>query len=153
MISVDVALKLGAFDLAVAFASDAEITALFGRSGAGKSMTIGLIAGLARPDRGSIVLDDRILVDTARRIFVPAYRRRIGLVFQDARLFPHLSVRQIFCSANGSRRRSRGASPSAAWSERSASNIFSSEDREVSRAARSREWRSAGRCCPRRSSF
>jgi molybdate transport system ATP-binding protein len=94
MISVDVALKLGAFDLAVAFASDAGITALFGRSGAGKSMTIGLIAGLARPDRGSIVLDDRILVDTARRIFVPAYRRRIGLVFQDARLFPHLSVRQ-----------------------------------------------------------
>jgi molybdate transport system ATP-binding protein len=57
-------------------------------------MTIGLIAGLGRPDRGSIVLDDRILVDTARRIFVPAYRRRIGLVFQDARLFPHLSVRQ-----------------------------------------------------------
>ncbi len=66
MISVDVALKLGAFDLDVAFASDAGITALFGRSGAGKSMTISLIAGLARPDRGSIVLDDRILVDTAR---------------------------------------------------------------------------------------
>ena len=94
MIGVDVALKLGAFDLAVAFASDAGITALFGRSGAGKSMTISLIAGLARPDRGSIVLDGRILVDTAQRIFIPAYRRRIGLVFQDARLFPHLSVRQ-----------------------------------------------------------
>ena len=94
MIRVDVALKLGAFDLAVAFARDAGITALFGRSGVGKSMTISLIAGLARPDRGSIALDDRILVDTAQRIFVPAYRRRIGLVFQDARLFPHLSVRQ-----------------------------------------------------------
>lgn len=94
MISVDVALKLGAFDLDVAFASDAGITALFGRSGAGKSMTISLIAGLARPDRGSIVLDDRVLVDTAQGIFVPAYRRRIGLVFQDARPFPHLSVRQ-----------------------------------------------------------
>lgn len=94
MISVDVALKLGAFDLDVAFASDAGITALFGRSGAGKSMTISLIAGLARPDRGSIVLDGRVLVDTAQGIFLPAYRRRIGLVFQDARLFPHLSVRQ-----------------------------------------------------------
>ncbi len=94
MISVDVALKLGAFDLDVAFASDAGITALFGRSGAGKSMTISLIAGLARPDRGCIVLDDRVLVDTAQAIFLPAHRRRIGLVFQDARLFPHLSVRQ-----------------------------------------------------------
>jgi molybdate transport system ATP-binding protein len=94
MISVDVALKLGAFDLDVAFASDAGITALFGRSGAGKSMTISLIAGLIRPDRGCIVLDDHVLVDTAQAIFLPAYRRRIGLVFQDARLFPHLSVRQ-----------------------------------------------------------
>jgi molybdate transport system ATP-binding protein len=94
MIKVDIALKLGAFDLDVAFVGDAGITVLFGRSGAGKSMTISLIAGLARPDRGRIVLDDRILVDMAHAIFVPAYRRRIGLVFQDARLFPHLSVRQ-----------------------------------------------------------
>jgi molybdate transport system ATP-binding protein len=94
MINVDVALKLGTFDLDVAFASNAGVTAMFGRSGAGKSMTISLIAGLTRPDRGRIVLDERILVDTAQGIFVPAYRRRIGLVFQDARLFPHLSVRQ-----------------------------------------------------------
>ena len=55
-------------------------------------MTINLIAGLARPDRGSIVLDGRVLVDTAAAIFVPTYRRRVGLVFQDAQLFPHLSV-------------------------------------------------------------
>jgi molybdate transport system ATP-binding protein len=94
MISVDVALKLGTFDLDVTFASDAGIAVLFGRSGAGKSKTISLIAGLARPDRGHIVLDDHILVDTSQAIFVPAYRRRVGLVFQDARLFPHLSVRQ-----------------------------------------------------------
>jgi molybdate transport system ATP-binding protein len=93
MISVDVALKLGAFNLDVALASDAGITALFGRSGAGKSVTISLIAGLARPDRGSIVLDDRVLVDTAQGIFVPAYRRRIGLVFQEARLFLRPLVR------------------------------------------------------------
>ena len=94
MIRVDVALKLGEFDLDVAFENGAGITALFGRSGSGKSMTINLIAGLKRPDRGSIVLDGRVLVDTEAHIFVPAYRRRVGLVFQDAQLFPHLSVRQ-----------------------------------------------------------
>jgi len=94
MVSVDVALKLGAFDLDVAFASDAGITALFGRSGAGKSMTISLIAGARAPRSRLFVLDDRVLVDTAQGIFLPAYRRRIRLVFQDARLFPHLSVFQ-----------------------------------------------------------
>jgi molybdate transport system ATP-binding protein len=94
MISVDVALKLGAFDLDITFENEAGITCLFGRSGAGKSMTINLIAGLARPDRGRIVLDGRPLVDTGARIFVPPHRRRIGLVFQDSRLFPHLTVRQ-----------------------------------------------------------
>jgi len=94
MISVDVALKLGAFDLDVAFENEAGITALFGRSGAGKSMTINLIAGLARPDRGKIVLGGGTLVDTGAGIFVPPHRRRVGLVFQDARLFPHLTVRQ-----------------------------------------------------------
>ncbi len=94
MIGVDAELKTGAFRLAVSFASQAGITALFGRSGAGKSLTIALIAGLARPDRGRIVLDDRVLVDTEQGIFRPPHRRRIGLVFQDSRLFPHLSVRQ-----------------------------------------------------------
>lgn len=94
VISVDVALTRGAFDLDVAFESGPGIIALFGRSGAGKSMTISLIAGLARPDRGHIALDGRTLVDTEAGRFVPAYRRRIGLVFQDAQLFPHLTVRQ-----------------------------------------------------------
>jgi molybdate transport system ATP-binding protein len=94
MIRVDVALKLGALDLDIAFENDAGVTALFGRSGAGKSMTINLIAGLARPDRGSIVLEGRTLVDTETYVFVPKHRRRVGLVFQDAQLFPHLSVRQ-----------------------------------------------------------
>ncbi len=67
---------------------------MFGRSGSGKSTTINLIAGLARPDRGRIVLDGRILVDTATGVYVPNHRRRVGLVFQDSQLFPHLSVRQ-----------------------------------------------------------
>src|SRR5262245_16300551 len=94
MIRVDVALKLGSFDLDVAFENDAGITALFGRSGSGKSTTINLIAGLLRPDRGRIVLDGRTRVDTEAGIYVPKYRRRVGFVFQDSQLFPHLSVRQ-----------------------------------------------------------
>jgi molybdate transport system ATP-binding protein len=93
-ISVDVALKLGNFDLNVAFENDAGITALFGRSGSGKSTTINLMAGLVRPDRGRIVLDGRTLVDTDAGLYVPKYRRRVGFVFQDSQLFPHLSVRQ-----------------------------------------------------------
>ena len=93
MISVDVAHKLGAFDLDVAFENEAGITCLFGRSGAGKTLTINLIAGLARPDRGRIVLDERTLVDTETGVFVPPHRRRVALVFQDARLFPHLTVK------------------------------------------------------------
>jgi molybdate transport system ATP-binding protein len=94
MINVEAALKLGAFDLDVAFQNDAGITALFGRSGSGKTVTINLIAGLAGPDRGRIVLDDHVLVDTKAGIFMPSHRRRVGLVFQDAQLFPHLSVQQ-----------------------------------------------------------
>jgi molybdate transport system ATP-binding protein len=94
MIRVDAALKLGAFDLDIKFENDEGVTALFGRSGSGKSTTINLIAGLARPDRGRIVLDGRTLVDTETGIFVPKHRRRVGLVFQDTQLFPHLSVRQ-----------------------------------------------------------
>lgn len=94
MIEVDVALRAGTFDLQVAFSNADGITALFGRSGSGKSLTLSLIAGLARPTRGRIALDGRTLVDTQQRVFVPMHKRRIGLVFQDSLLFPHLSVKQ-----------------------------------------------------------
>lgn len=94
MIEVDVALTAGTFDLRVAFTNAEGITALFGRSGSGKSLTLSLIAGLARPTRGRITLDGRALVDTEQQIFIPMHKRRIGLVFQDALLFPHLSVKQ-----------------------------------------------------------
>jgi molybdate transport system ATP-binding protein len=94
MIEVDVGLKVGAFDLEVAFANDGGVIALFGQSGSGKSLTLNLIAGLMRPDRGHIILDGEALVDVERGIFVPMHRRRIGLVFQDSNLFPHLSVKQ-----------------------------------------------------------
>ena len=94
MIRVDATLRLGEFDLEVAFESHKGVLALFGRSGSGKSLTINMIAGLARPDRGTITLDGRALVDTKAGVFVPKHRRRVGLVFQDAQLFPHFSVRQ-----------------------------------------------------------
>ncbi len=94
MINVDVSRHVGAFRLVVAFKNGEGITALFGRSGAGKSITLGLIAGLARPDEGRIVLDGRVLVDTQSHVYVPVHKRRIGLVFQDSHLFPHLGVKQ-----------------------------------------------------------
>ncbi|MDR7038653.1 molybdate transport system ATP-binding protein [Methylobacterium sp. BE186] len=92
-LAVDVALRRGTFSLAAAFTSGPGLTALFGRSGSGKSTLIHLIAGLARPDRGRIVVGGETLLDTDRRLSVPVHRRRIACVFQEARLLPHLSVR------------------------------------------------------------
>jgi molybdate transport system ATP-binding protein len=94
MIRFNAAIALGAFRLDAAFEADSGVVALFGRSGTGKSVTIALIAGLLRPDRGAIVVEGRVLVDTEKNIFVPKHARRIGVVYQDARLFPHLTVRQ-----------------------------------------------------------
>ena len=93
-LAVEVRHRLGAFTLEATFESGGGLTALFGHSGSGKTTLVNLIAGLARPDAGRIAIDGRTLVDTATRTFVPAHRRRIGYVFQDARLFPHLTVRQ-----------------------------------------------------------
>lgn len=69
------------------------VVALFGRSGCGKTTLVDTIAGLLRPDVGTIRMDDVVFVNTADRVHLPAHRRRIGYVFQDARLFPHFSVR------------------------------------------------------------
>ena len=92
MLRVDVTKQLGEFSIEAAFASEGRVTGLFGASGAGKTSLINMIAGLLRPDRGTISLDGDVLDDTDKAIHVPAYRRHIGYVFQDARLFPHLSV-------------------------------------------------------------
>jgi molybdate transport system ATP-binding protein len=86
--------RLGDFTLDAAFTSNGGVTALFGRSGSGKTSLIRIIAGLARPVEGRVQLGDDVLVDTGRRLFVPPHRRRFGYVFQEARLFPHLTVRQ-----------------------------------------------------------
>jgi molybdate transport system ATP-binding protein len=94
MLEVEIKHRLGGFALDVGFASGAGLTALFGRSGAGKTSVVNIIAGLIRPERGRVVVDGNVLLDTARGIFVPMHRRRIGYIFQEGRLFPHLTVRQ-----------------------------------------------------------
>jgi molybdate transport system ATP-binding protein len=94
MLRVDVQKQLGEFSLEASFESEGRVTGLFGASGAGKTTLVNLIAGLLTPDRGTIALDRDVLDDTAARTHVPSHRRHIGYVFQDARLFPHLDVRQ-----------------------------------------------------------
>jgi molybdate transport system ATP-binding protein len=94
MLRVDVTKQLGEFSIEAAFTSEGRVTGLFGASGAGKTSLINMIAGLLKPDRGVIALDGEMLDDVAARVHVPPHRRRIGYVFQDARLFPHLDVRQ-----------------------------------------------------------
>ena len=93
MLRVDVKKQLGEFSIEACFASEGRVTGLFGASGAGKTSLINMIAGLLQPDRGSIAIDGETLDDTADNLHIPAHRRRIGYVFQDARLFPHLDVR------------------------------------------------------------
>ncbi len=93
MLEIDIEKALGSFTLSASFKSAGGVTALFGRSGAGKSTLTNAIAGLVRPDKGSIRLDDAVLFDSERRKDVPVRRRGIGYVFQEGRLFPHYSVR------------------------------------------------------------
>ena len=92
-LSVDIRHQLGDTALAATFETEGGVTALFGRSGAGKTSVVNAVAGLLRPRKGRIVLGDRVLLDRAAGINVAVHRRRVGYVFQDARLFPHLSVR------------------------------------------------------------
>jgi molybdate transport system ATP-binding protein len=94
VLAVDVERQLGTFKVSARFEALGGATALFGPSGSGKTSLVNMIAGLLRPDRGTIALDDAVLFDAARRINVPPHKRRIGYVFQEGRLFPHLSVRQ-----------------------------------------------------------
>jgi len=101
MLTVDIEKTFGDFRLKARFTSEAGATALFGPSGAGKTSIINMIAGLLEPDRGRITLGDAtlgdtlgdaVLFDTESRVNIPPWRRRIGYVFQEGRLFPHLSV-------------------------------------------------------------
>jgi molybdate transport system ATP-binding protein len=94
MLVVQAEKQLGEFSIDVSFSSDSGATALFGPSGAGKTSIINMIAGLLRPDRGRIRLDGEVLFDDAAYIDVPTWRRRIGYVFQEGRLFPHFTVQR-----------------------------------------------------------
>jgi molybdate transport system ATP-binding protein len=94
--TLSVALRhaFGGFTLDAAFEAPRGITVLFGRSGSGKTTIVNAVAGLLRPQEGRIAVDGRVLLDTARGVFLPPARRRVGYVFQEGRLFPHLTVRQ-----------------------------------------------------------
>ncbi len=94
MLEVAVEKRLGDFRVDAKFSCETSgIVALFGRSGAGKTTLVNLLAGLLRPDAGRIVLDGTALFDSERGLDLPPERRRLGYVFQEGRLFPHLSVR------------------------------------------------------------
>lgn len=84
--------RLGAFDLAADFTTSGEAIGVFGQSGSGKSTLVSLLAGLSQPEEGEIWLDGDCLYSSSRRIDLPPQRRRVGIVFQNACLFPHLSV-------------------------------------------------------------
>ena len=94
MIEFDIALTRRRFRLAASLVSDARVIGVFGPSGAGKTTLLNVLSGSVMPERGKIVINGRCLLDTERGICVPIHLRRIGMVYQDGRLFPHLSVRQ-----------------------------------------------------------
>jgi molybdate transport system ATP-binding protein len=94
MLHIEVSKQLGDFSVEVAFTSEGRVTGLFGASGAGKTSLVSMIAGLQKPDRGVISVDGEILDDTTKPLHIAVHQRRIGYVFQDARLFPHLDVRR-----------------------------------------------------------
>lgn len=92
-LTIDLTHRFDAFALDVEVTTGAGVTAFFGRSGAGKTSLINAVAGLLTPDQGRITLEGEVLLDTEKGINLPPHKRRMGYVFQDARLFPHLSVR------------------------------------------------------------
>ena len=93
-LSVDLQHRFDGFALQAAFEVPEGVTAISGPSGAGKSTLVRAIAGVLRPDTGRVVLGEETLFDAVQNIWVPPHKRRIGFVFQDARLFPHLDVRR-----------------------------------------------------------
>lgn len=94
MLDINVKKIRGTFKIQAAFRHDgASVTALFGRSGAGKTSVINMMAGLLRPDKGYIKINNRCVFDSRKGINVPPEKRRFGYIFQDGRLFPHLSVK------------------------------------------------------------
>jgi len=136
MTGVQVRARVARRDVDVDFEVAAgEVVALIGANGAGKSTVLHVIAGLLRPDTGSVRSGARVLTDTASRVFVPAHARRVGLLLQDALLFPHLSVIDNVAFGPRSRRLGRRAALQAAghWlGQVNASELAASAPRELS---------------------
>jgi molybdate transport system ATP-binding protein len=93
MLCVDVEKRLGDFFLGARFQTGNGVTAVYGPSGAGKTTLVNMISGLVAPDRGRIAIDETVLFDSEKRINLPPHGRHIGYIFQEGRLFPHLSVK------------------------------------------------------------
>lgn len=125
-LEVNVTRRIGQFDLDVAFDVESGVSVLFGPSGAGKSLTLALIAGLTKPDSGTIVVNGRVVTDCARNTHLTAQERRIGMVFQDGLLLPHRSVLDNVALAvrQASGRRDRRAIAHS-WLERVGAEEFS----------------------------
>ncbi|CAM2006564.1 molybdenum ABC transporter ATP-binding protein [Acanthopleuribacter pedis] len=94
MLALDLCFRRGDFELVVNAQAESGVVGVFGPSGCGKSTLLKLVAGLLKPQRGRIQVGDQVLCDPEAGIWVPPHRRRIGMIFQHARLFPHLSVQQ-----------------------------------------------------------
>ncbi|MBR5930697.1 MAG: ATP-binding cassette domain-containing protein [Lachnospiraceae bacterium] len=112
---VDIEKRLGTFDLKMKFEMQNEVLALLGASGSGKSMTLKCIAGIERPDKGRIVLDDHVLFDSEQHINLKPQKRSVGYLFQQYALFPNMSVYQnIACGIKGAVKRGTADSGIAA---------------------------------------
>ena len=106
-LSVDIEKTLGDFHLRVKFEAENHVLALLGASGCGKSMTLKCIAGIERPDRGTITLDGTTLFDSGRGVNLPPQRRWVGYLFQQYALFPNMTVEQNIAAGVRDRRRAR----------------------------------------------
>jgi len=110
-LAVSLRARLPGFDLDVSWEIGAELAVLFGHSGAGKSLTLRMIAGLAQPDAGRVAAGGHLLLDTTRAVCLPPQQRSIGYVFQDLALFPHMTILEnILYGGHGLGREERAAS-------------------------------------------
>jgi molybdate transport system ATP-binding protein len=118
-LEVSVTTHIGAFELDVAFSVESGISVLFGPSGAGKTLTLALIAGLIRPDSGTVEINGVVVSDGDRRIHASTQSRRVGMVFQDGLLLPHRSVLDnVALAVRQSNRRQERRAVARSWLQR-----------------------------------